>query len=155
MIYPATLTLAAPGHPPRAKIAPSAGFGAVLDRHFSGASGVRLSAHAAQRLQHRGIRLADEELARIGGAVDLAARKGARESLVLSGPLALVVSVPNRMVITALETDGAEASVFTQIDSVVVLPVPATPSSSGLDPIGEALNAADRPMRRNAKEIAS
>jgi len=112
-----------------------------LERLLGAACGVCLSAHA--------------ELARIGGAAELAARRGARKSLALSDPLALVVSVPNRTVITALETDGTVANVFTQIDGAVVLPFPATPPSPGLDPAGEAPIAADRPMRRNAKEMAS
>ena len=116
---------------------------------------VRLSAHAAQRLLHRGIRLTNEDLSTIGAAVDLAARKGARETLVIRGPLALVVGVPSRTIITALETDGDGTNVFTQIDSVVMLPGTATSPATGLDPVGEAPIAAERLMRRITKEIVS
>lgn len=116
---------------------------------------VRLSAHAAQRLLHRGIRLGAEDLSAIGEAVDLAARKGARETLVIRGPLALVVGVPSRTIITALETGGDGTNVFTQIDSVVMLPGTATSPDTGLDPAGEAPIAADRQMRRNTKETVS
>ena len=48
------------------------------------------------------------------------AAKGARESLVLMDGLALVVSVANRTVITAVGTDRMTDQIFTNIDSAAV-----------------------------------
>lgn len=79
------------------------------------------------RLQTRNISLGPEDMNRLRDAVDRAEAKGAREALILmSGPsrdqdLAMVVSVKNRTVITAMEGDSMKDSVFTNIDSAVVV----------------------------------
>jgi flagellar operon protein len=85
------------------------------------AQGLRFSSHAQQRLARRGIDLAPTDLARINQAVDQASAKGGRESLILLDELALIVSINNRTVITAMNT-GAAGSVFTNVDSVVIAP---------------------------------
>jgi flagellar operon protein len=81
--------------------------------------GVRLSRHAGERLAQRGLTLSPAEAGRLERALDEAARRGGRESLVLMDRMALVVSVPNRTVITAVPR-GAEPAVFTNIDSAVI-----------------------------------
>ncbi len=83
---------------------------------------VRFSAHARARLEQRGVSIGPEFTARIGQALDEAAAKGARETLLLVGQHALIASVPNRTVITAMTPDAAQGAVFTQIDSAVVVP---------------------------------
>ncbi|MCC3376233.1 TIGR02530 family flagellar biosynthesis protein [Cohnella sp. REN36] len=81
---------------------------------------LRFSLHAEQRLTQRGIAFAPEQLDRIAGAIDQAAAKGARDSLVLFRDIAMIVNVPSRTVVTAM--DGQDASqVFTQIDSAVIV----------------------------------
>ena len=54
-------------------------------------------------------------------AVNRARAKGARESLVLMGELALVVSVKNNTVITAVDGANMRVNVFTNIDSAVII----------------------------------
>lgn len=81
---------------------------------------IRWSAHAAARLKQRGITLSDTQLGRLESAVDRASAKGSRDSLVLMDDTALVVSVKNRTVITALGRDQAKDNVFTNIDSAVI-----------------------------------
>jgi flagellar operon protein len=49
------------------------------------------------------------------------AQKGGRESLIMLGDAALVVSVKNRTVITAMDRGSMQGNVFTNIDSAVVL----------------------------------
>ena len=64
---------------------------------------------------------------RLNKAVDRAAAKGARDALVLipgasrTDDLALVVSVVNRTVVTAMDGERMRESVFTNIDSAVVI----------------------------------
>jgi flagellar operon protein len=53
--------------------------------------------------------------------VDKAEAKGAKESLVLVDDVALVVSVKNRTVITAVDRQHLKENVFTNIDSAVVV----------------------------------
>ena len=62
-----------------------------------------------------------QDLAKINNAMDQAQAKGAKESLFLMRDLALIVSVENRTVITALQGQQAKENVFTQIDSAVLI----------------------------------
>jgi flagellar operon protein len=82
---------------------------------------LKFSHHAQQRLQQRGIVLQPEQLRQIAGAVDQAAAKGAKDSLVLYRDIAMIVNVPNRTVVTAMDDASMQEHVFTQIDSAVVI----------------------------------
>ncbi|MCX6640544.1 MAG: hypothetical protein NTW14_08705 [bacterium] len=83
--------------------------------------GVRFSAHALERMEQRGIQLTQDELQRVNAAVESAAQKGSRSSLVLLDERAFVVSVANRTVITAMEGGHLKDQVVTNIDSTVIL----------------------------------
>ncbi|MGG4220798.1 TIGR02530 family flagellar biosynthesis protein [Paenibacillus jamilae] len=91
-------------------------FGQVLQEQV-----LKLSNHAAKRLEQRGIELKSDQMAKINSAVDKAAAKGAKESLILMKDMALIVSVPNRTVVTAMDKQSMEDNVFTQIDSAVII----------------------------------
>jgi flagellar operon protein len=82
---------------------------------------VRFSQHAQDRLKARGITFSASDLQKLEGAVNSVAQKGGRESLVMLGDAALVVSVKNRTVVTAVDRDSMKGNVFTNIDSAVVL----------------------------------
>lgn len=92
----------------------------LADPGLRGGGEVRFSAHAQQRLAQRNIAVTPEVQARLEGAVDRAAAKGSRESLVLMDDVAMVVSVTNRTVITAVDRAGMKDQVFTNIDSAVL-----------------------------------
>ncbi|MCR5756494.1 MAG: flagellar biosynthesis protein [Selenomonas sp.] len=79
------------------------------------------SAHAQNRLQQRNINLNHEDLTRLQSAVDKLAQKGARESLIYMQDVALVVSVANRTVITALEKMQGKDNIITNIDSAAII----------------------------------
>lgn len=81
---------------------------------------LRLSRHAQQRVERRALELTPGQLGRLHAAVGRAAEKGARNSVVMLDDLALVVDVRGRTVITAMQQQGKEARVFTNIDSVVI-----------------------------------
>lgn len=95
-------------------------FARVLDKKLP-SSGVAFSNHAQERLKERGIRLSGSDLERLEGAVESVAKKGGRDSLVLLGDAALVVSVKNRTVVTAMDRAGMRGNVITNIDSAVIL----------------------------------
>lgn len=82
---------------------------------------LKLSAHAQARLNSRSIQLTDADWERIQAGVDRAAAKGAKEALVLTDKAALVVSVKNRTVITAVDPASMRENVFTNIDSAVIV----------------------------------
>lgn len=94
-----------------------------LGEEFAGVLQDRLkvSGHAQTRLDSRGITLGDAEWSRVMQGVDRAAAKGAKESLVLMDGTALVVSVRNRTLITAVDAASSKENVFTNIDSAVIV----------------------------------
>ena len=84
------------------------------------AGGVKFSKHALERISSRGMWLDRASMERLNTAVEVACSKGASESLVLMDELALVVSVKNRTVITAMPSTETKGNVFTAIDSAIV-----------------------------------
>jgi flagellar operon protein len=82
---------------------------------------LRFSAHAAQRLQSRNITLTSEDVARMNAMADKAAAKGAKQSLFILRDTAMVVSIKNRTVITAVDQDSMKENVFTNIDSAAII----------------------------------
>lgn len=92
------------------------GFARILDGKLP-AQEVKFSSHAQQRLQSRGITFSDTDLKRLEGAVESVAQKGGRESLIMLGDAALVVSVRNR----AMDRASMQGNVFTNIDSAVII----------------------------------
>jgi flagellar operon protein len=95
-------------------------FSRVLDQKLP-AQGVKFSQHAQDRLRARNITFSAADLASLEGAVNSVAQKGGKESLVMMGDSALVVSVRNRTVVTALDKTQMRGNVFTNIDSAVII----------------------------------
>lgn len=95
-------------------------FATVLDTKLPG-QGVKFSQHAQDRLRARNITFSATDLANLEGAVNNVAQKGGKESLVMMGDSALVVSIKNRTVVTALDKSQMRGNVFTNIDSAVVI----------------------------------
>ncbi|GMA99758.1 TIGR02530 family flagellar biosynthesis protein [Pelosinus sp. IPA-1] len=95
-------------------------FNQILTKEMAG---VTFSQHALERLQSRNIKLGQAELGKLNDAVEKAAQKGAKESLVFmsNNNLALVVSVKNKTVITAMDGTNTRDNVFTNIDSAVIV----------------------------------
>ena len=96
-------------------------------RHISNAiqtntaqsSPIRLSKHANMRLSARQINLSPEQLMRIEAGLSKAVGKGIRDSLVLVDDIALVVNVPSRVVVTALNQE--QETLITNIDGAVIV----------------------------------
>lgn len=91
--------------------------------------GLRVSQHAQQRLRSAGLHTADLEA--VGRAVAKVAAKGGRESLVVYGDTAFLVSVRNRTLITVVPAARMREQVFTNIDSAVLLAQKEIPSGAG------------------------
>ena len=115
---PAPVTGTRPSAAPGATT--GASFGDVLAGKLQQTRPVTFSGHALQRLERRGIAVDDQTLARLGSAVDRAAAKGSRSSVVLVDDNAFVVSVPNRTVITAVDREHMKEQIFTNLDSAVI-----------------------------------
>jgi flagellar operon protein len=85
------------------------------------ASKIKFSNHAVERMQTRGVRFSPEDLKKIESAVEKAAAKGSKDSLVLMNDTALIVSVKNNTVVTVVDKNSLKENVFTNIDSTVVV----------------------------------
>jgi flagellar operon protein len=101
----------------RAKPVGETPFSKILDQ----AQGVKFSQHAQDRLKARNISFSTDQLQQLEGAVNNVAQKGGKDSLVMMGDAALVVSVKNRTVVTAMDRSQMKGNVFTNIDSAVVI----------------------------------
>ena len=119
-----------PGPAPRptgtpVQIPPSTGptFRSVLEQQQTATSAqpLKFSAHAMQRLQSRNIQLSGDDIARMNLMADKAAQKGAKQSLFMMGNVAMVVSITNRTVITAVDNESMKENVFTNIDSAAII----------------------------------
>jgi flagellar operon protein len=112
------------GQPAPARQAASKGNVVPFDQVLRGTLGqsepVRLSGHALERLQRRGIAFDQAMSQRLNDGVSRAAAKGSRDALVLVDGTAFVVSVANRTVITAVDPNSMKERVFTNIDSAVI-----------------------------------
>src|SRR5262245_61073214 len=121
LIGPQSPLPGAPASKPAPRTANAPSFADVLNRaQQSPPSALKFSAHAQTRLQSRQIALGAADMQRIEGAVQKAADKGARESLILLDQTAFVVSVANRTVITVVDREHLKQNVFTNIDSAVI-----------------------------------
>ncbi len=112
----------APAQGTKATPAPATGpdFRTVFQRQLDREK-LKFSLHAQERLAGSNNPLSQTDLDRLDRAVDKAAAKGAKESLILMRDLAFVVSVPNRTVITAVDGQRMKENVFTNIDSAVII----------------------------------
>lgn len=82
---------------------------------------VKFSQHATERMQSRNLQLSQQDMTKLNAAVEKIAQKGSRESLVYLNDMALVVSIKNKTVITAMDGSSAKDNIFTNIDSAVIL----------------------------------
>ncbi len=83
---------------------------------------VQFSKHAVERIYERQIDLYDNDtLDRLNKAVELAVQKGSNDALVMIDSNAFLVSVRNNKVITTMATEDMQGSIFTNIDSTVIM----------------------------------
>lgn len=92
-------------------------FGDLLNR---AGEGLQVSRHAQKRIERRDLDLDPARLTRLNSAIDRAAAKGSRNSVVMLDNLAVVVDVRGRTVVTAMNAEQGKERVFTNIDSVVI-----------------------------------
>lgn len=101
---------------------PKAGesFDNVLEAQLRPAPSLQFSRHALSRMESRNITFSGEEMSRLDAAVKAVSAKGGRDSLVMLGDNALVVSVRNATVVTVVDRESLSGNVFTNIDSAVI-----------------------------------
>jgi len=58
---------------------------------------------------------------KINEGINMAEGKGAKQALILYKDMALITSIKNRTVITAIDKSQSETNIITNIDSVVMI----------------------------------
>ena len=96
-------------------------FKEAFSREIAKSCNLNFSKHARERLFSRGIKLSDEKLSKLAQAINKAADKGSRDTLILDNEAAYVASVPNRTIITAFSRVNLQEGIVTSIDSAVVI----------------------------------
>ncbi|MBU3186030.1 TIGR02530 family flagellar biosynthesis protein [Clostridium estertheticum] len=96
-------------------------FNKVLDKQVKKEECFTISSHAVQRLNSRNINLDDADRKKINEGINMADSKGAKQSLILYKDMALITSIKNRTVITAMDKNQSTGNVITNIDSVVMI----------------------------------
>jgi flagellar operon protein len=99
----------------------SPGINGVKDFSVKTSEALKFSNHSIERMRSRGISFTPEEMSNIENAVTKAAAKGSKDTLVLSGDNALIVSVKNKTVVTVMDRAAMKDNVFTNIDSTIVI----------------------------------
>lgn len=82
---------------------------------------LKFSNHAVDRMRSRGVNFSKEQMEKLQSAVQKAASKGSKDSLVLMDNTAVIVSVKNNTVVTVVDKNSLKDNVFTNIDSTIVI----------------------------------
>ncbi len=96
-------------------------FDKILKEKVDKQNNLKFSKHAQQRLNARNIVINNAQIQKINEAVTKAEEKGIKDTLILMDDTALVASVKNRTIITAIQSKELKDNVFTNIDGAVII----------------------------------
>ena len=96
-------------------------FNKILEKQIKKDECFTISSHAAQRLNSRNIDFDDDDMKKINEGINMADSKGVKQSLILYKDMALITSIKNRTVITAIDKNESKGKIITNIDSVVMI----------------------------------
>ena len=82
---------------------------------------LKISMHASERLNNRNINLTKSDIENINTAINKMEKKGSKESLILYKDLALIASIKNRTIITAIDKNSLDEKIFTNIDGAIII----------------------------------
>ncbi|SFC61291.1 TIGR02530 family flagellar biosynthesis protein [Clostridium uliginosum] len=91
----------------------------VLNNAISKEQSFTISKHAELRLNE--INFTKEDMKNIEKGFEIAKDKGSKNTVMLYKDVALIASVENKTLITAIEKERAKDNIFTNVDSVVIL----------------------------------
>lgn len=96
-----------------------ASFKQVLNSVKNKDKGFTVSKHAALRLNE--INFTQEDMKEIEKGFEIAKDKNSKNTVMLYKDVALIASIENKTLITAVEKERAKDNIFTNVDSVVIL----------------------------------
>lgn len=94
-------------------------FNEILNGQLNKNQGFTISNHAADRMDK--VSFNSNDMKKINDAINKASEKGSKNCLIVYKDVAMITSVENRTVITAVESSRAKDNLFTNIDSVILL----------------------------------
>jgi|GEM_PF-3467193 len=84
-------------------------------------AGLKLSGHAAKRIEERKLDMDTDEFFKLRSAIDQLKKKGGSNSLVVTPKAAYIVDVAKDTVVTAIDKESMSENVFTKIDSTLFI----------------------------------
>lgn len=96
-------------------------FNEILRQTINENNEITFSKHALQRIEKRNINISTSDMEKLKNAVNMANKKGVKDSLVLLNNTAFIVNVPSKTVVTAVNEDSIKDNVFTNINGAVIL----------------------------------
>ncbi|OFI06811.1 hypothetical protein CLOACE_07940 [Clostridium acetireducens DSM 10703] len=96
-------------------------FSNILEKKIDKNKSFVVSNHALERLKERNINFTEEDMKVINQGINKAEKKGCRQCVMFYKNTALVTSIKNRTVITAINGENIKGNIFTNIDSVLVI----------------------------------
>lgn len=81
----------------------------------------KISKHAELRMKERNIQFDEEKWNEISSKMKEAKAKGVTDSLVLTDKAALIASIKNHTIVTAMNRSEADSQVFTNINGTIVM----------------------------------
>ncbi|MDT8859021.1 flagellar protein [Alkalihalobacillus sp. MEB130] len=93
----------------------------LLHDEMSRTTELKVSKHAQQRMDVRGIEIPEEKWLTIQEKVKEAKQKGVTDSLVITDDATLVVSAKNDTVITVMNREEAQSQIFTNINGTIII----------------------------------
>lgn len=103
----------------KASVKTKENFKQVLDSVRNRDDGFTVSKHAALRLKE--IEFTQDDMKQIEKGFEIAKNRNSKNAVMLYKDVALITSVENKTIITAVEKERAKDNIFTNIDSVVIL----------------------------------
>lgn len=91
----------------------------ILDDVASKNEKFTISKHAASRLNE--IDFTDEDMKAVEKGFEIAKEKNSKNAVMIYKDTALIASIENKTIITAVNKERAKDNIFTNIDSVVIL----------------------------------
>jgi flagellar operon protein len=96
-------------------------FKELLGQRISQSDTLKFSKHALSRTEQRGIELTPAEISRLDEAVGRAREKGLNDTLIFMNSTAFIVNARSKTVVTVVDSDETQGTVFTNIDGAVIV----------------------------------
>ncbi|WP_073026307.1 TIGR02530 family flagellar biosynthesis protein [Lutispora thermophila] len=93
----------------------------ILNDKIQQQGSIKFSKHAQERLISRNVKLTQKDIESIDKAVEKAAKKGVKDTLIILGGTALIANVKSKTIITAATEESLKDNIFTNIDGAIII----------------------------------